>query len=317
MKLSDIIRYKNHIDDLRQDAEYRKSVDSHLDMLSRTVRAEINIRNLYETDVEHCIGRVHTSLFELEKKLDNIAKDVEILIEQYQPPYFERSYQWYTNEMQYETNDYILNRRLIPGKDEDREILASRIKTWSDWKYPVLCLRPAREDFVDHLVAGSPLYIVDTAHDLLTPTLERFNEKYRRHIRPYVLGEGTDSIPRMPFLPNQQFGLVFAYNYFNFRPLEAMKNYFIEILAKLRPGGIFIFTINNCDNAHPVALCEQNYCCYTPGRMVISLAQMLGFEHRYTYDARDQFCWIELAKPGELTTLRGGQSLAKIVPKQL
>jgi hypothetical protein len=49
--------------------------------------------------------------------------------------------------------------------------------------------------------------------------------------------------------------------------------------------------------------------------MVLNLATMLGFEHRYTYDARDQLCWYELAKPGELTTLRGGQSLAKIMPK--
>lgn len=314
MKLSDILRYKNHIDNLRDDVGYRKSVDEHLDMLSRMVRTEITIRNQYETVVDQTVSQVHQSLHQLESKLDEISNEVGKVVESMQPPYFERSYQWYTNEMKYETADYIINRKLTPGTEDDYKILESRIKTWADWRYPVLCIRPARENFVEHLVAGSPLYIVDTYHELLKPAMARFNEKYQRHMRPYVFSE-LDTEAKMPFLPKNQFGLVFAYNYFNFRPLEAMKQYFIEILDKLRPGGIFILTINNCDNAHPVALCEQNFCCYTPGKMVISLATMLGFEHRYTYDARDHFCWIELAKPGELTTLRGGQSLAKIVPK--
>jgi SAM-dependent methyltransferase len=314
MKLSDIVRYKNQIDELRASNQYRLSVDNHLDFLIRSVRKEVNIRNKFEIDIQHTINNVHSSLAALENHLDTVANEVSVLIEQMQPPYFERSYRWYTNEMQHETAQYILERRLIPGTDEDREALWARVKTWADWRYPVLCIRPGNEEFVNNLVAGSPLYIVDQFYELLEPTLDRFNEKYRRHIRPYVIKE-SETEPLMPFLPNGQFGLIFAYNYFNFRPLEAMRHYFTEILNKLRPGGIFIFTINNCDNAHPVALCENNYACYTPGEMVLNLATMLGFEHRYTYDARDQLCWYELAKPGELTTLRGGQSLAKIMPK--
>jgi predicted methyltransferase len=39
-------------------------------------------------------------------------------------------------------------------------------------------------------------------------------------------------------LPDAQFGLVFAYNYFNFRPFEMMKKYFAEIYQKLKPGGM-------------------------------------------------------------------------------
>jgi SAM-dependent methyltransferase len=314
MKLSDIVRYKNHIDELRSSSQYRLSVDSHLDYLLRAVRAEINIRNKFETDIEQSVNHVHTSLHNLEQHLNLISQEVNDLIEQLQPSYFEKSYKWYTNEMQHEQPQYILERRLIPGNDDDSMALSTRIKTWADWRYPVACLRPGVEEFVNDLVAGSPLYIIDQYYELLEPTLNRFNEKYRRHLRPYIIKE-SETEPLMPFLPNGQFGLIFAYNYFNFRPLEAMRRYFTEILEKLRPGGIFIFTINNCDNAHPVALCESNYACYTPGQLVLNLATMLGFEHRYTYDPRDQLCWYELAKPGELTTLRGGQSLAKIVPK--
>jgi SAM-dependent methyltransferase len=315
MKLSDIVRYKNTIDQLQSDRSYRRDVDFRLDDLMRAVRAEVNIRNAFELDVQRKVDEVYASLEHLEEEMVNINRGVDALIEEIQPRYFEQSYKWYTDEMQHETAQYILDRKLNI-KDDEYEILSARVKTWADWKFPVLCIRPGTEDFVNHLVAGSPLYIVDQFHELLTPTLEKFNEKYQRHIRPYVFKE-SETEPKFPFLPDNQFGLVFAYNFFNFRPLESIKYYLSEILQKLRPGGVFIFTINNCDNAHPVALCEKNYSCYTPGGMIINLAKLLGYEHRYTFDAKDHLCWIELAKPGELTTLRGGQSLAKIIPKQL
>ena len=313
MKLSDVVRYKNTIDQLQSDQSYRREVDFRLDDLMRAVRTEVNIRNKFELDVQHTVDTVYSSLQKLEEEMLNITRGVDALIEEIQPQYFEQSYKWYTDEMVHETAQYILDRKLAI-KPEEHEILSARIKTWADWKFPVLCIRPGTEDFVNHLVAGSPLYIVDQFHELLTPTLERFNEKYRRHIRPYVFKE-RETEPIFPFLPDNQFGLVFAYNFFNFRPLESIKHHLAEIFKKLRPGGVIIFTINNCDNAHPVALAEKNYSCYTPGGMIINLAKLLGYEHRYTFDAKDHFCWIELAKPGELTTLRGGQSLAKIVPK--
>lgn len=313
MKLSDVVRYKNTIDQLQSDQSYRREVDFRLDDLMRAVRTEVNIRNKFELDVQRTVDTVYSSLQNLEEEMLNVARGVDALIEEIQPQYFEQSYKWYTDEMRYETAQYILDRKLII-KPEEHEILLTRVKTWADWKFPVLCIRPGTEEFVNHLVAGSPLYIVDQYHELLTPTLEKFNEKYRRHIRPYVFKEDETEL-KYPFLPENQFGLIFAYNFFNFRPLESIKNHLAELLKKLRPGGVFIFTINNCDNAHPVALAEKNYNCYTPGGMIISLAKLLGYEHRYTFDAKDHLCWIELSKPGELTTLRGGQSLAKIIPK--
>jgi SAM-dependent methyltransferase len=314
MKLSDIIRYKNQIDQMLNNVDYRWTIDSHLDELMRMVRTEVNVRNMYEVDVQRKVDGVFNSLHSLEQELKNISHSVNTLIEEIQPQYFEKSYKWYVNEMQHETIPYILNRKLAIT-DEEYEIFRARVKSWSDWQYPAVCFRPATEEHVLDLVSSSPLYLVDQDYDLLVPSIERFNKRYQRHLRPYVVKE-SESEPMMNFLPDNQFGLVVAYNFFNFRPFEIIKHYLSELLTKLRPGGAFIFTFNNCDYANGVMLSESIYCCYTPGEMLINLAKMLGYEHSYTY-CNDTLCWVELCKPGELTTLRGGQSLAKIIPKQL
>jgi hypothetical protein len=313
MKLSDVIRYKNQIDQVLKDSEYRWKVDSRCDELMRMVRTEVNIRNKYELDIQHKVDDVLNSLNGLEQELKNISKSIDALVEELQPQYFEKSYQWYVNEMRYETVGYILNRTLTVS-DEEYAIFKARIKAWSDWQYPAICFRPANEEFIGDLVSSSPLYLVDQHYDLFAPCMEKFNERYQRHLRPYVIKE-SESEPMMNFLPNNQFGLVVAWNFFNFRPLEIIRHYLSELLVKLRPGGALIFTFNNCDYVNGVILSESIYCCYTPGEMLINLAKMLGYDHTYTYRT-DSLCWVELCKPGELTTLRGGQNLATIVPKQ-
>ena len=106
-----------------------------------------------------------------------------------------------------------------------------------------------------------------------------------------------------------------AYNHLNFRPFEIIKKYFNEIYYKLRPGGMFVLTFNDCERANAVSLVEQNYGCYTPGYLVEQLARTFGYEIVYKYTDGGPSTWIELKKPGEMTSLRGGQALAKIVPK--
>ena len=188
MKLSDVIRYKNQIDQVLKDSEYRWKVDSRCDELMRMVRTEVNIRNKYELDIQHKVDDVLNSLNGLEQELKNISKSIDALVEELQPQYFEKSYQWYVNEMRYETVGYILNRTLTVS-DEEYAIFKARIKAWSDWQYPAICFRPANEEFIGDLVSSSPLYLVDQHYDLFAPCMEKFNERYQRHLRPYVIKE--------------------------------------------------------------------------------------------------------------------------------
>ena len=76
-----------------------------------------------------------------------------------------------------------------------------------------------------------------------------------------------------------------------------------------------MMTFNDCDTEQAVRLAEQYYACYTPGRMIKEIATQIGYEIYFIYNNNQPWTWIELQKPGTLTTLRGGQALAKIVHK--
>jgi hypothetical protein len=58
-------------------------------------------------------------------------------------------------------------------------------------------------------------------------------------------------------------------------------------------------------------LAEQGFASYTPGYLVRDLAQHVGFKLVHTWSDGGPGVWLELHKPGELISNRGGQALAK------
>ena len=96
--------------------------------------------------------------------------------------------------------------------------------------------------------------------------------------------------------------------------MEVIRRYLTEILIKLRPGGILAMTFNDCDRHQAVRLVEQRFCCYTPGTLIRDLAQSLGYDISYEIIIDGSTTWLELTRPGEFTTLRGGQALMRVLP---
>jgi len=76
----------------------------------------------------------------------------------------------------------------------------------------------------------------------------------------------------------------------------------------------FFFFFYDCDRTAGIKLVDQNYACYTPGGLILELARHLDFEVEFFYHDRGPSSWVELKKPGQLTSLRGGQTQAKIIP---
>jgi hypothetical protein len=118
-------------------------------------------------------------------------------------------------------------------------------------------------------------------------------------------------------LPNNQFGLVLAWNYFNHRPFEIVRQYLTELYEKIRPGGMLLMTFNDCDRWEGVRSVEAKTGLYTPGSLIKSFTESLGFEQHFTYHDHGPWTWIELRKPGEWQSYRGGQALAQILPKPI
>ena len=159
-------------------------------------------------------------------------------------------------------------------------------------------------------MALDPLYLVDTHPDLLDPIRELFTLEYQRRLRYYVVNENT-SEDIFWNLPRAQFGLVYAFQYFETKPWEVLQRYLNEIFVLLRPGGVFFFSYNDCDQWRSVGSTEHYVGSYTPGRLVHKHIQELGYEIINQYYDQANISWLEIRKPGEPDSIRGAQALAR------
>ena len=77
-----------------------------------------------------------------------------------------------------------------------------------------------------------------------------------------------------------------------------------------------LFTYNNCNYPKAVDKVDKMQYRYTNGNTLKQFCKSIGFEIVSSYDGEKEinWCvsWLELKKPGELTSLRGGQNLATI-----
>jgi hypothetical protein len=312
MKLSTLVNYRCQLDTMSTHA-VGKTSDQEIEKITCVVQNQnIQIANFAQQLQQRRTGIQQA--FELfESDLQALKLELNQLIESTEKPWFVESYRLYEQEMITETADYILNRRpnILP---ETEQFYRTRIVRYNSWKHPAMIIRPGRETYINELLASDPLYLVDESHDLLTPAMSLFNEQYQNRLRPYTINERHDQ-EILAKLPDGQFGLVFAYNFFNFKPFEVLKKYLSEIYQKLRPGGVLAMTFNDCDRDKGVMLVEQHFCCYTPGYLVQQLAQSLGYEVVFSWTDQGPSTWLELRRPGEFVSLRGGQALAKVIPK--
>jgi SAM-dependent methyltransferase len=312
MKLSDLINYQMELNAMSA-VSVRQRADIDLEKITHLVESQ-SIQ-LFEHAKSLQLRRqdIQQSFDVFETDLTQLKKELKQLIEATEQPWFAESYRLYEHEMIHETAEYILNRR-PEITAETEQFYRTRIVRYNSWQHPAMIIRPGRETYINELVASDPLYLVDESHDLLLPAISQFNEQYQQRLRPYTINERSDE-PILDKLPDGQFGLVFAYNFFNFRPFEVLKTYLTEIYQKLRPGGMLVMTFNDCDRAKGVMLVEQHFCCYTPGYLVRELAQSLGYRIAFSWTDQGPSTWLELQKPGNFVSLRGGQALAKIIPK--
>lgn len=310
MTLSSIVGYLNHLDTL--GVESAVGVNAELSKISHVIQHSQVQFPLLTDELLTIQNQVELDLQQYEQTLCKIRQGVRELITQQEPDYFNNSNKLYKS-MQHETSEYIL-QRIRPIDPIKKSQLRSRLQTYTDWKYPGLIFRPAHSPWVEDLVALDPMYFVDIREDLISPAVSQFPLEYQRRLRRYVVDEFSGS-PLLEKLPQQQFGFVYGFDYFNFRPLEIIKQYLSEVFGLLRTGGTFFFNFNDCDQQGGVALTEHHFCCYTPARLIYEYATDLGYEiiHQESIDAAST--WVELKKPGQLTSIRGGQCLAGIFRK--
>jgi hypothetical protein len=309
MKLSQVVAYLNWLERPDMDPSYGNITDKLDDIVhavkNRDVQYHSTTAELDErlADVRHSISKFDQSLQVLKQQLRN---DIERLA----PEYYAESWKRYEQEMCFETVEHLINRKL-PIEFNERESLRNTIKNYTDWRLPGMFIGARQEMLVEDMVPMDPLYLVDHNRELIDVAMAPFTQEYQRRLRPYVINDWKDT-EIFTALPSNQFGLVFAYNYFNWKPIEMIEKFLTEIYQKLRPGGALVFTYNECDSWHGVGAVENAWMCYTPGSRIQTIARNLGYKIIEQYTGTGDIAWFEMRKPGEIQSLRGGQVLAKI-----
>lgn len=312
MKLSELVAYKTALDEVKI-GEIQLQANLGIGKITHLVEKQPTDNKQHSDKLKQLASIIHDNFESYSYELEKIRQEVIEQIEEQEKFWFRESYRLYEEEMRDEHHDYILNRR---PQVTPQTMLRSRLKMHSDWRYPGLIIRPGLETFASEMVGNDPLYIVDTSPHLLgkVPFINKFTPEYQARVLPIVIKENLD-YNMLEKVPNGQFGLCLVFNFFDFRPLEYIKKYLTEIYSKLRPGGILIMTFNDCDRMPGVVLAENHYACYTPGRLINSLIKSIGFECTHSWHDNGPATFLEIKKPGELTSLRGGQTLARIVRK--
>ena len=309
MKLSEIVRYKNLLDSL--------SSTSAAQELSNEISSMINVAEVSGVQVPGAVDqltRAHQKISlaanEFEQQFNQLKQSVQNLIEQQEPEYFCNSMDLYNTGYRNESPEHIRNRHI--GLDPITSVvIQQRLKLYTSWQHPGMVIRPAHARYVEDLVACDPMYFVDTNAQLLEITESWFTPEYQRRLCRYVIEEHSEQ-PAFINLPAGQFGLIYAFHFLNYRPWPVLQQYLRECFDLLRPGGIVAFTYNNCDIAGRVGKVEHCSGSYTPGRLVRAYAQELGYETVFDLNDDSDTSWLELRRPGEYSSIRGGQTLAAI-----
>jgi SAM-dependent methyltransferase len=247
----------------------------------------------------------------LNQDLVDLRQEIHNLIQQQSHQYLKQCEdQWLQKDREFEQSAQVLGRTLDLKQDQ-RDQLRSLILKHQDWRWPGMIIRPAHEDFINDMVSFDPLYLVDVNTELLQPALDRFNPVYRSRLCSYQVQEQHQE-NFLAQLPQTQFGLIFAYNFFEYRPMVIIEAWFRNILQLLQPGGQLIFTYNDCDRPSGISVCERGFMTYSPCSEIMIMSQRLGFEILdQSHDS--EIAWMQLAKPGNKISLRGSQTLAKVI----
>jgi len=314
MKLSELVQFLNYLDTVDIDQCFSIGSGPFEEITNAVRNSEVLKHSTKEPILNNFVDLKH----QLHTFCNNINKLRTNVLAQMQPlekAYLESSTELFNTSYKFDSAEHIVDR-VIPLTVQIEQILKQKIKLYTTWQHPGLILRPTHLTCFGDTVALDPMYVADTHEDLLTTFLQGFNQLYRGRIRNYVIDEHSDGAI-FDQLPKAQYALVVAQNYLNFKPLEVFYQYLEEIFDLLKPGGAFLFTYNNCDYVGAVRLVENHSACYTPGRLLKQHIEKLGYDILSEYNDQNGLGFLELIKPGEKPSIRGGQTVAIISPDSI
>jgi len=309
MNISDLVQFLNYLDEYDLEDIYTQSLDP-ANNISRMILNATVLDRAAKDPVKDSMAQVEGSLQKFSKSVRELRQKIMWQIQEQEQAYFAASTELFNTGYRNDSVDHIINRTMSLS-DAAAVFFEQRLKMHTSWQHPGLIFRPVHLSAFHDIVALDPMYLVDTHEELLVSRIQQFTERYQRRVRNYIIDDYSEGA-LLEQLPKNQFGLVAAQNFFNFKPIEIVVKIVTEVYDLLKPGGAFVFTYNNCDLAGAVKLAERSFTCYTPGRLVKQAAAAAGYQINFEHNEINGVSILELARPGERESLRGGQTLAVI-----
>ena len=332
MQFKDLINYRNTlyriISTNRDSLDYQKierPIFQELENFNASVNLEnIEIDNLKES-MHNTQREILKNITDLYTYLNRFILELDQMILNLEKTYHEKSIEIQKADLvqppehkNFQADYHELFFTPPISGEEPSEIekqFVGTIKKYVNFKWPGLEIGPSKGYYTKELVALDPLYLADNVEGRFIETKKLWNKMYQKRLRYYTFNDNTDN--PMHQLPKSQFGLILSFNWFNFKTQDVIEKYIKSAFELLKPGGAMVFTYNNCSFPKAIDKVDEMHYTYTNGYTLKEFCKTTGYEIVSSYDGENQFTnwcvsWLEIRKPGKLTSLRGGQNLGAI-----
>lgn len=310
LSLSELVKLKDSIIAKLETSQLEVSIDSltnhlndiHPEMIAFSAKNKVRLNN-QTLQITYALNIVN-------KTIKGFISEIDIAIEKLTVKYFKRGYKLNGYYASNRTDTLGEATRMMPILECTREIINAQISKHANWEYPGLEIGPGEGTWTAQLVGCEPLYLVDIHNAFLARTKHKFGLEYQNKLCCYVTSE-TD----LSMLPQNQMGFVFSWNVFNYLTADLIEQYLIEIFSVLRPGGSCMFSYNNAERFSCAKYVESGFMSYMPKTLLLSLIKKHNFELIDAVDLEEYVSWVEIKKPGELSTIKRHASLGQILAK--
>jgi SAM-dependent methyltransferase/organic radical activating enzyme len=310
-KLSELVTVKHMADSELHTHQLKQNVEQYMASIHKITEYpgphQIHAKMML-SDSAQLIRQLESIESSAKRLISDVDHEIGIVTSEYHQRGYRINGSFATNRTSVEGERTLRN---ISIRKDIKERIIAIIQKYSDWRYPALEIGPGDGVWSEYLVANEPLYLVDIHQEFLDSTKNAFNSIFQNRIRDYKTKE-TD----LSMLPQNQFGFVFSWNVFNYLTSDLVDQYLKQIYNVLRPGGVLMFSYNNAERVLAAIAVETGFMSYLPKTLLLQLAEKHQFEILATPDLNDDnVSWVELRKPGMLTTSKAHPALGKIIQK--
>ena len=319
MNLHQLVDFRNSLrSNIKTD-----SIHTEIKKLIKTI-SDISAHSLTD-DFKQTSNKIIESYNNLLAQVDAPLSDIDQMLNQVQEKISQQSQQFFTDSYAVELEiiekenltqnlrdrRHWRNIRLNDDDSPDKHMLGIIQKNCS-YQYPVLEIGCRDGEWTKHMIAGDPLYVSEYTEEFMHNAVHQFTKQYVPRVRRYQIKDNT-----IEGLPENQFGFIFSYNFFNYLAFDTIKEWMRKVHTWLRPGGVIMFTYNNADFGYGASMAESSVQSYCPMSLLVPMCESIGFEYYAHKDYADvnsynPFSWIQFKKSGELSTIKVAQALGQI-----